>query len=189
MNNLQTICEQTDEQLAAQAAREDSDGPAFVALLNRYQQRVWSICFRLMGNAEDANDAAQEVFVRLFLNRNKFRGQSKYSTWAHGVSLRTCLALRRGRSRRRRHEDEARQQSTQTASDAVQDSLDLNQMLNTLDEEDRAMLILKYAQGHNFEELAEMFGLTTSACKMRVSRAREKLKKRFPDHNFGRETD
>ncbi len=60
-------------------------------------------------------------------------------------------------------------------------SLDLMRMLDVLEEEDRAMLILKYAEGHDYEELAEMFDLCVSACKMRLARAREKLKQRFPD--------
>jgi RNA polymerase sigma-70 factor (ECF subfamily) len=60
-------------------------------------------------------------------------------------------------------------------------SMDLMRMLDVLDEEDRAMLILKYAEGHDYEELAEMFELSVSACKMRLARAREKLKQRFPD--------
>ena len=52
-------------------------------------------------------------------------------------------------------------------------------MLETLDEEDRAMMILKYAEGHDYEELAEIFNLSVSACKMRISRAREKLQASF----------
>ena len=60
-------------------------------------------------------------------------------------------------------------------------SLDLARMLETLDEEDRALLIMKYAEGHEYEELAEIFGASVSACKMRISRAREKLKLMYPD--------
>src|SRR5215510_6905125 len=101
------ITERTDEQLAAEAAREGSDGPAFVALVERFRQRVWRICFRLLGNEQDANDAAQEVFVRLFTNRTKFAGRSKYATWVHAIAVRTCLTIRRGRGRRQRHEDTA----------------------------------------------------------------------------------
>ncbi len=174
----------TDEQLAVEAAREDSDGPAFRALVQRYQEKVWQICFRLMGNAEDASDAAQEVFVRLFLHRGRYEGKSKYSTWVYGVALRTCLTLRRSRSRR-----QARVKTVETTpemarqpADVEQTSLrlDLAQMLETLSEEERALLILKYAEGYGYDELAEMFGLSVSACKMRVSRAREKLKQRYP---------
>ena len=97
----------SDEQLAAEAAREGSDGPAFVALVERFQDRVWRVCYRLMGNAEDASDATQEVFVRLFLQRAQFEGRSKYSTWMHGIAIRTCLMMRRGRGRRKKHEEVA----------------------------------------------------------------------------------
>jgi RNA polymerase sigma-70 factor (ECF subfamily) len=180
----------TDEQLATAAAREDSDGPAFTALVARYQQRVWRICFRLLGNEHDASDAAQEVFVRLFLHRARFAGRSKYSTWVHGVAVRTCLTLRRGRSRRQRREDMARERSVQERArkeerqQAPAETLDLPQMLDTLEEDDRALLILKYAEGHGYDELAEMFELSVSACKMRILRARERLKQRFPEHEF-----
>jgi RNA polymerase sigma-70 factor (ECF subfamily) len=178
------VIELSDEQLAAAAAREGSDGPAFVALVERFRQRVWQICFRLMSNEHDANDAAQEVFVRLFLNRAKFEGRSKYSTWVHGIAVRTCLTMRRGRGRRQKHENIVADESIQeqapdrSASDAGL-SMDLLAMLNILDEEDRAMLILKYAENYSYEELSEIFGLSVSACKMRVSRACDKIQARF----------
>jgi RNA polymerase sigma-70 factor (ECF subfamily) len=178
----------SDEELAAAAAREGSDGPAFVALVDRFRSRVWSICYRLLSNEHDANDAAQEVFVRLFLHRKKFEGRSKYSTWVHGIAVRTCLTIRRGRGRRQRREtapgDETiEQQSPGVEGQAPGLSLDLMQMLEILDEEDRALLILKYAENYSHEELAEIFDLTVSACKMRISRAREKIQARFGDKN------
>lgn len=194
MDTALEISQRTDEQLAAEAAREGSDGPAFTALLKRYQDHVWRVCYRLMSNAEDASDAAQEVFVRLFFNREKFRHESKYSTWVHGIAIRTCLTMRRGRGRRQKHEETARDRQSrklhsQSGEGASETTLDLEQILGTLDEEDRAMLILKYAEGYAYDELAAMFELSASACKMRVSRAREKLKQRFPEHNFGSDTE
>ena len=180
----------SDEQLAALAAREGSDGPAFVALMDRFQDRVWRVCYRVMGNAEDAQDATQEVFVRLFLNRAKFEGKSKYSTWVHGIAVRTCLMIRRSRGRRKRREDIAGQQvierherKDEHQQDEIQ--IDLQQMLESLDEDERALLLLKYAEGHSYDELAEMFEISVSACKMRISRARAKLKQQFPEHDFG----
>jgi RNA polymerase sigma-70 factor (ECF subfamily) len=180
------LSERTDEQLAAEAAREGSDGVAFVALVERFRQRVWRICFRLLGNEQDANDAAQEVFVRLFTHRARFAGRSKYATWVHAIAVRTCLTMRRGRGRRQKHEDTLSQeqwehQQPAAAAQPAGLSLDLMQMLDVLDDEDRAMLILKYAEGHDYEELSEIFDLSVSACKMRVARAREKLQKRFPE--------
>jgi RNA polymerase sigma-70 factor (ECF subfamily) len=176
----------TDEQLAAAAAREDSDGPAFVELMRRHRERVWRICYRLMGRHSDAEDAAQEVFLRLFLARGKFTGQSRYSTWLYGVAVRTCLMLRRGQGRQNKRvrivgEERFQEQETRRSSQSPQMSLELMEMLETLDEEDRAMLILKFAEDYSYEDLAEIFQRSVSACKMRVSRARERLRSENPE--------
>jgi RNA polymerase sigma-70 factor (ECF subfamily) len=171
-----------DEALAAQAAREGSDGAAFTALMERYREKVWRVCWRLMSAQHDAEDAAQEVFVRLFFERGKFAGRSSYSTWLHGVAIRTCLMLRRSRSRRRRREEpgtaeqieahQSRQPETAAAFDA---SHDVVQLLAGLDEEDRALMLMKFAEGHEYDALAEMFGSTSAALRMRVSRIKERL--------------
>lgn len=171
-----------DEQLAAQAAREGSDGAAFTALMDRYREKVWRVCWRLMGGQHDAEDAAQEVFVRLFFERGKFAGRSTYSTWLHGVAIRTCLMLGRSRSRRQRREgpggDEqiATHADTQASgSNAVDASHDIHKLLEGLDEEDRALVLMRFGESHDYEQLAEMFGTTAGACRMRISRIREKL--------------
>src|SRR5690606_4602746 len=114
----------------------------------------------------------------------KFEGRSKYATWVHAIAVRTCLTIRRGRGRRRKHEDTASDEQWEQQHPHQQPgqpalALDLMRMLEILDEEDRAMLILKYAENYDYEELAEIFDLSVSACKMRLSRAREKLQKRF----------
>ncbi len=177
----------SDEELAAQAAREGSDGVAFTALMDRFRDRVWRVCWRLMGSQHDAEDAAQEVFVRLFFERGRFAGRSRYSTWLHGVAIRTCLSLRRSRSRRRRRE------TTEISAGgdplpvtvvpdpqplpaaAIDAALDAEKLLAGLDEEDRALVLMKFAESHEYEELAEMFDTTAGALRMRVSRIREKL--------------
>jgi RNA polymerase sigma-70 factor (ECF subfamily) len=176
----------SDEELAQIAAREGSAGLAFEELLRRYQTRVWRICFRLLSHEQDASDASQEVCLRLFLHRAKFAGLSKYSTWVYGVAVKTCLTIRRGRGRRKKHEMAS---DSEALWGEVQDrpaspegaKLDLEQMLDILDDEDRALMILKYAENYSHEELAEIFEIGESACKMRLSRAREKLQQRFGD--------
>ena len=120
--------------------------------------------------------------MRLFTALHKFEGRSRFTTWLHGIALRTCLGLRRSRSRRQRRETttatdfSAQVEGKQTSSAAL--GPDVVELLDSLSEEDRAMVILKYAEEYTFEELAEMFGMTTSACKMRVSRARQRLQAR-----------
>ena len=174
----------SDEELASLAAREGSDGVAFTALMDRYRERVWRVCWRLMGTEHDAEDAAQEVFVRLFFERGKFAGRSRYSTWLHGVAIRTCLTLRRSRSRRRRESSdpggevslvEAHPDPQASPEAAVDAAHDARKVLEHLDEEDRALVLMRFAENHDYEELAEMFGSTSGALRMRVSRIREKL--------------
>jgi RNA polymerase sigma-70 factor (ECF subfamily) len=177
----------TDEELAAQAAREGSDGVAFTALVDRFRERVWRVCWRLMNSQQDAEDAAQEVFVRLFFERGKFAGRSRYSTWVHGVAIRTCLTLRRSRSRRRLRESpesavgddaapvQAHADTRPSVAQTVDAAHDVARLLDDLDEEDRALVLMKFAEGHDYDELAEMFGTTAGALRMRVSRIRERL--------------
>jgi RNA polymerase sigma-70 factor (ECF subfamily) len=174
----------SDEALALAAAREGSDGPAFTAIVERFRTRVWNICYRLVSNEADAHDAAQEVFVAMFVQRGKFRGESRYATWVHSIAVRTCLMLRRSRGRRHRRDGAPSGADLDTRPSAHQEpaaetKLDLVQMLDILDEEDRALVLLKYTEGYEYEELAEIFELSVSACKMRVSRAREKVQERF----------
>lgn len=184
VNALLDATEISDEQLAADAAREGANGLAFAQLMQRYRDRVWKICYRLLGNEHDAHDAAQEVFVRLFFQRGKFEGRSKFSTWVHGIAIRVCLTMRRGRGRRQKHEStlhsDALDRQPQTTEPAADATLDLDQILESLDEEDRALMILKYAENYTYDELAAMFDLTPSACKMRISRARDKLQEKYP---------
>jgi RNA polymerase sigma-70 factor (ECF subfamily) len=182
LHDIAGLAALSDEELAAQAAREGSDGAAFTALMERSRERVWRVCWRLMGTQHDAEDAAQEVFVRLFFDRAKFAGRSRYSTWLHGVALRTCLTLRRSRSRRRRREEpetsgriEAEATRQPEVAAAVDASHDVTKLLAGLDEEDRALVLMKFAEGHEYDELAEMFGSTAAALRMRVSRIRARL--------------
>ena len=183
---VETLSEtrQSDEQLAFEAAREGSDGPAFTELVARFRERVWRICYRIMGHSEDAADAAQDVLVRMFLQRGRFEGRSRYSTWVHGITVRTCLSLRRSRGRRPRRVSTLPEFDLATAgpgdgTPAPSTRLDLDRMLESLSDEDRAMVMMKYAEGHSYEELSEIFGLTESACKMRVSRAVGRLREKY----------
>lgn len=184
---VETLSEtrQSDEQLASEAAREGSDGPAFTELASRFRDRVWRICFQIMGHSDDAADAAQDVLVRMFLQRTNFEGRSKYSTWVHGIAVRTCLSLRRARSRRQKRVavlpgldlDTTGAPPDNPASPPT-DALNLDEMLNTLGDEDRALVVMKYSQDHSYQELSQIFGLSESACKMRVSRAVGRLRER-----------
>ncbi|MFM8705847.1 MAG: RNA polymerase sigma factor, partial [Planctomycetia bacterium] len=123
-----------------------------------------------------------------FFDRGKFAGRSAYSTWLHGVAIRTCLTLRRSRSRRRRREEsgdgeriEAHADAKPQGTAAIDASHDIHALLEDLDEEDRALVLMRFAENHDYEQLAEMFGTSAGACRMRISRIREKLAARAGD--------
>ena len=176
----------TDEQLAEKAARESSDGPAFLALVKRFRPRVWRICFRLLDNETDAADAAQEVFLRLFLHRSRFAGRSKICHLGacdrrEDLSGDAAKPWTAAATRKRRRGSPVGMRDNRPAPLLRKAwAWTCMKMLETLDEEDRALLLLKYAEAYDYEELAAIFEISVSACKMRISRARDKLQSRFP---------
>jgi len=92
------------------------------------------------------------------------------------------LMLRRSRSRRMRHEEpgsgeriDSQPDAKASATAAVDATHDITKLLEGLEEEDRALVLMRFAENHDYEQLAEMFGTTAGACRMRISRIREKL--------------
>ena len=184
---IEDLSNRTDEELAAEAARETSDGPAFVAIVDRFRQRVWRICYRLLYDEQDANDAAQEVFSAAVPAPRPVRrpveilhlGPRRRPAHVPGNAAEPRTPASARNARRRRPNGSRGSRPGADAPPGL--AMDLMKMLESLDEEDRAMLILKYAEGYDYEELAAMFELSVSACKMRLSRAREKLQQRYPE--------
>ena len=76
---------------------------------------------------------------------------------------------------------ESLEQQAERHGESTETNIDLEQILEALSEEDRALLILKYSEDYTYDELAAIFDLSPSACKMRISRARDKLKEKYPD--------
>jgi RNA polymerase sigma-70 factor, ECF subfamily len=90
--------ETSDETLAARAA--SGDGPAFEALVIRYQARVFRLARRLTGNDGDAQDALQDAFLQVHRHLASFRGEARFSTWLYRIATNAALMLRRARDRR-----------------------------------------------------------------------------------------
>jgi RNA polymerase sigma-70 factor (ECF subfamily) len=90
--------ETSDETLAARAA--SGDGPAFEALVIRYQARVFRLARRLTGNDGDAQDAQQDAFLQVYRSLPSFRGDARFSTWLYRIATNAALMLCRARARR-----------------------------------------------------------------------------------------
>lgn len=172
--------------------REDAPG-AFEELVERYQHRLVAIMLHLVGNPEEAEDLAQEVFLRVYRARKKYRPQSKFSTWLFTIannlalnSLRTkqrkpAVSLSAGQSRgmdSRSQEHLVPDPGTGPMQRVQKQELAkrIQEALDTLNERQRMAVVLNKFEDMNYAEIAEVMGLTTKAVKSLLSRARMNLR-------------
>jgi RNA polymerase sigma-70 factor, ECF subfamily len=174
----------TDEEVLAtyldDSRRSAEREVAFHELVTRYQRRVFAVCFRVLGTAADAEDAAQETFIKLARNADGFRGEAKLSTWLYRVANNVCLdRLRYERRRPSTPVDDLtaidQAPTVEDATDAHLAAHDVRNALALLDELSRRLLLLVAVDGLSYAEAAEVADLPVGTVKSRVSRARVKL--------------
>ena len=179
-----------EEQLLARVRAGDHN--ALNDLLERYQERVYRLAFRMLGNEEDAKDAVQDILLRLSNSITNFRGTSKFSTWTYRVAYNTCVDFQR---RRKPWSNVIPFEglSEQTAGlvpfgstinsdpdvlceERFREKL-LNQALASLSESQRAVLWLRDWEGLSNKEVATVFGVSEGTLKARLHRARGALRR------------
>lgn len=169
---------------------KNGDRSAFSELLDRHQDRVYGICFRWLGNQQAAEEVAQEVFVSLFRSLERFRGDSKFSTWLYRVTVNHCKNQHMHRTRRGhgRHEslDSAPEDapvrqlpSTDRGADSGAMQTDAERVLQAglaaLDEEHRQIILLRDLEDLSYEEISSLLDLPKGTVKSRLHRARTEL--------------
>ena len=180
----------TREQEAAVIRRVlDGDGNAFEALVAAYEKNVYNLALRMTGNAQDAEDMAQEAFVKAYTSLPGFRGDSKFSVWLYRIVSNVCLDFLRRQNRRPAsslsQEDEDGEESQMDIPDESQSPEQLLERsltqeavqrgLQSLSAEQRQILLLREIQGLSYEEIAETLDLEAGTVKSRIFRARKKL--------------
>ena len=172
-----------DEAELVGAARS-GDRQAFDELVRRTFVDTFTLARRLTGNEEDARDVVQEAYLRAWKGIGKFRGEAAFSTWMYRI---TANAAASNVQRRRRHRTEsfsddfepvdtsAEQMVSQGAESA--EALDrISAALDDLPAKLRSVVVLKDVYGMSHEAIAEELGITVSAAKVRLHRARRKLR-------------
>ncbi|HEX2089638.1 MAG TPA: sigma-70 family RNA polymerase sigma factor [Actinomycetota bacterium] len=155
---------------------QEGQDEAFAELMRRHERRVYNLAYRMLGNAEEALDAAQETFLSCFRNVVKFRGDSAFSTWLHRIAVNVCYDSLRKRSARpveaiRFHEPvPAADHGDQTAI-----AVDVQRALLAVSPEFRAVLILHEIQDVPVEEIAAALDLPVGTVKSRLHRGRVAL--------------
>lgn len=174
------------EILAAYLGGTDREG-AFGALVDRYERRVYGICYRYFGNHADAEDAAQDTFVAVARRAASFTGASAFSTWLYRVTVNACNDLARKRARRPQTPvaDIVGAVDRSAASDpslpqdetvaAHELGREVQRALGQLDEVSRSLLILVAIEGLTYREAAAASDLPVGTVKSRVHRARARL--------------
>lgn len=152
----------------------------FETLLTEHQDRVFRLCASMLGNRRDAEDAAQEVFLKAYQNLSRFKGESAVGTWLHRIAANHCLDLLRKRARRPSEPltEELGQKLFSKGPDL--EALDLaNRALSELPEDYRLALTLRELQGFTYEEIAEITESSLDSVKARLRRAREQMADRL----------
>ena len=160
-------------------AAQNGDSFALDKLLRFHYDMIFSICRKLTGNEDDANDAVQESLISIARGLPSFRRTSKLSTWIYRITTNAALDELRKRKRRPIPVDELDYLPNETnfqLEDAVVSSLDIKAALDRLPEEFRTPIVLREQLGMNYSEISSILDIPTGTVKSRIARARSKLK-------------
>jgi RNA polymerase sigma-70 factor (ECF subfamily) len=169
------------------AARK-GDVDAFGRVVEAFQKPVFNLCYRMLGNPEDAEDAAQESFWRAFQGLSKYDFQRPFGTWMLSIAAHYCI----DRLRRKRPillsldsllpdddaPDDAPNPEDQTRRKQEQEAV--QKLLSVLGREERAMIVMRYWYDMSYEEIARSLRVSVGAVKSRLHRARRTLAAQWP---------
>lgn len=173
---------------------QQGDGVAFDRLVELYATRVYNLAYRMIGNAEDAQDAAQEAFLRIYDALPKFRGDAAFSTWIYRIVINVCHDEMARKRRRPPTLTELTPEdgdggtpgeaatTGETAEDAVlrqERRQALHRAITALPPPFREVLVLYDLQGFSYDEIAEMLRLNMGTVKSRLNRARNLLREKI----------
>ena len=161
------------------------DEAAWNQLVEATHRDVYTLCLRILRDANDASEATQDTFLKVWRNLSGFRGDSAFETWLYRVATNAALSKHRSRKRRRTHEtgveaetlaDVAAGGSVENTAGARLEMKDLEKALNELPEHYRAAVVMRDVYGLTIEEIANQMKISETAAKVRVHRGRKKLK-------------
>jgi RNA polymerase sigma-70 factor, ECF subfamily len=172
----------------------DTDPGGFRALVERHKNAVMSICFRFLGNREDAEDAAQETFIEIYRSLAGFRNESQVSTWIYRIAVTKALDYRRKKRRMKRfgivmsifgldEGEEAIPRPVSENPDIVLEQSErariLRDAVNSIPENQKIAISLSEYEHFSNKEIADIMGVSLSAVESLLHRARKSLHKKL----------
>ena len=178
-----------EQELAVIQRVQRGDVNAFESLVTAYEKNVYNLALRMTGSPEDAEDMAQEAFIKAYNSLPSFRGDSKFSVWLYRIVSNVCLDFLRKKNRRSTvslsaEDDDGEDvqldlpDTSQSPEELLEKKLtreSVQRGLASLPPDARQILLLREIQGLSYEEIGETLGLEPGTVKSRIFRARKKL--------------
>lgn len=171
------------------ANAKEGDPEAFEALVRATHADTYTLAYRLTGNEEDARDVVQETYLRAYKGLKRFRGEAQFTTWLYRITA-NCASTHLGRRRKHRHDeldesvglvDERAEHDPILRADASELREELKVALQDLPPKLRSVIVLRDIYDLPHEAIAEELGISETAAKVRLHRARKKLREEiFP---------
>ena len=161
----------------------NGDTQAFSVLVDRYKDLVFTLALRMMKNREEAEEVSQDTFIKVFKSLNRFKGESKFSTWIYKVTYNCCLD--RLKKLKRSHATVPIDEFSANKLGMMDNALDamekgerhaaVKHCLNQLPSEDAFLITMYYFEEQSLEEISKIIGLKPNNVKVKLFRARKKL--------------
>jgi RNA polymerase sigma-70 factor (ECF subfamily) len=156
---------------------------AFSYLVDKYQNMVYALALKLLKKPEEAEEMAQDTFVKAYQKLDTYEGKSKFSTWLYSITYNACISeLRKRRiefssldDQRITEQDEIRMHDYFSETKKEDQERYLNQALSRLPEDDQVLVTLYYYENQSMDEISLITGLTVSNIKVKIHRARKKM--------------
>jgi len=157
------------------------DAGAATDLITRHERRVYAVCLRVLGNPDDAADAAQDALLAMIRKLDGFRGEAAFTTWLYRIAMNVCYDhLRRAKRRpvlRRDEDAPAPEPALDDHADAVAGAHDVAAALEQVPEDFRVAIVLADVHDLPYDEIAKVLDLPVGTVKSRVHRGRIALAK------------
>jgi RNA polymerase sigma-70 factor (ECF subfamily) len=172
----------SDIELVRRTAQRDES--AFEELIAKYEDRVYNTVYRYLGDETEAEDVAQEVFVRIWKHARSFRGRSSFSTWLYRVVVNQCLNHRRKRRMDVEPLDseklaDQKSRSPEAEMERRAEVLAVRRAVEGLPGRQRLALILAKYEGKSYKDIASIMGVSVPTVESLIHRARATLRKRL----------
>ena len=164
------------------------DHQAYAGLVNRYKNYVFTLSLRIVKNREDAEEVAQDVFIKAYKYLADFRGASRFTTWLYTIVNNTCISFLRKKKLDIHSLDNekifelADNQDSGSRANLIEQKSKLvmvNEAIGLLNADDAKVLTLFYKAEQSLEETAQILGIEVNAAKVRLHRARTRLKEKM----------